>query len=392
VNRLIEQCYAHLFFFFFSFQIFSPEIGGRTLYLEYLMVLINPFFWIWVSRLQLSRRVLLLSLVAVFFVPFYTVAAVKLVVVLIGVMFLVYCRERRVFFIKFYLFISIFIACLQLFLVISGQGGLARMLGPNHLASLVWGPYAVQTFTNFYTIFYIPRVSGLSREAGFFASFIVAAYFAVLLNRSLEQRPLSLRDHGFFAVGYVVSFSKISLALPPAVLIFWFRKLVDRIPLIFIGALFLAALTAFWNYFEAILFLKGNGTFLGRLGAYALIDNLNLHQLLFGVDDVSKIHGPLANLIASYGYKELFGTGGWFIANGAISYVLYMLALQLLGIRSTGFLFVLLMTATVGIDTNQNFCVLSYYVAFMLPKVHKFVLSRRRVAVQRAASHSFSHS
>jgi hypothetical protein len=347
------------------------------------MVLINPFFWIWVSRLQLSRRVLLLSLVTVFFVPFYTVAAAKLIAMMIGVMFLVYCRERRVFFLKFYLFTSILVACLQLFLVMSGQSGLAHMLGPGHLASLVWGSYAAQTFTNFYAIFYIPRVSGLSREAGFFASFIVAAYFAVLLNRSLEKRPLPPRDHGFFAVGYVVSFSKISLALPPAALLFWFRRWVDRIPLIFIGALFLAALTAFWNYFEAILFLKGNGTFLGRLGAYALIDNLNLYQLLFGVDDIAKIHGPLANLIASYGYKELFGLGGWFVANGAISYVLYMLALQLLGIRGAGFLFILLMTATVGIDTNQNFCVLSYYVAFMLPKVRKFTLFRRHIAVRK---------
>ena len=48
------------------------------------------------------------------------------------------------------------------------------LIGPNNIASLVWGNYATETFTNFYAVFEfgLPRTAGLSREAGFFASFL----------------------------------------------------------------------------------------------------------------------------------------------------------------------------------------------------------------------------
>lgn len=368
INSFAEKALAAGFFFFFSYQIFSPQFGGRTLYLEYFFVVFNPFFWSWVLNTRFDRKALVIVFVALVLVPFYTVTAVKFLVTFLGVTFLVYCYYRRIFMLKRFLAVSVLVALVQFFFLYTGKVDTAKALGPSHIAAMVWGSHATQTFANFYTLYLLPRVSGLSREAGFFASFLIVSLLAIWINKRVVGDALGRSPKVWFALGFLVSFSKISAAIFPALLVIGFRRLMDKIPLFLIGTIFLAVLVAFWNYFQAFLFLSQNGTFLGRFGAYSLLDNLSLMHLLFGVSDLADVNQPLAHILVSYGYHSLFGLGGWVLEYGLISFWLYTVALQALGIRGSGFLIVLLMTATVGIDTNQNFCVLAYYVAFMLPK------------------------
>lgn len=384
INRLTERIFAHLFFFFFVFEIFSPQVGGRTLYIEFLFVLGNPYFWKWAFDIRFTRRVLYCMLPAIVLVPFYTVAAIKLVVVFIAVAFLVYCYERCLFkAIKPYLVITIGVALVQFVATIEDNLAFARAIGPSSLASLVWGPYATQTNTNFYTVFYFPRVSGLSRESGFFASILIASYLAFRIIGRLSREPLSRRLSGLHGLGYILSFSKASFALVPALLLFQFRAIVDRIPLFMIGGAFLATLAVFWHYFETLLLAAQSITYLSRFGGYALLYDLNLHQLLFGVSDLSTIQGSFGQLVASYsaqdkaGLGRLAGLGAWCVQNGIIAFFLYTVGLQALGIRGAGFLFILLMTATVGIDTNQNFVLMSYFVAFMQSRLPERSRARR---------------
>lgn len=374
LNRFAEKILAHLFWLLFVCEILSPMVGGRTFYLQYLIVVINPFFWVWFSRLNFKREHLLLTLIAVVLVPFYTVTAVKFLVIGLGVAFMVYCYQRELFFLRFYLAISVLFAAIQFYLVMTNSP-LAPLFGPNNLSLLVWGSHATQTFTNFYTIFYFPRVSGLSREAGFFASLVIGSYFAHKVNAGINGFGISRRNAFTHYLGYFFSFSKISLVVVIAFVAFALRRVVDRIPLAIIGSLFVVALVLFWNHFQAVLLIPGNGTYLGRFGGYTILDQLTFWQLILGVSDIKAISGPTAYYISTLGYQHLYGLGGWIISNGVLGFVLYMIGLYALGIRGSGFLFILMMTATVGIDTNQNFCVLAYYVAFMLPKA-RTVFSR----------------
>jgi hypothetical protein len=383
INRLIERIFAHLFFLFFVFEIFSPQIGHRTLYLEYLFVLSNPYFWKWLFGIRFSRRVLYLMLPAIVMIPFHTVAAIKLVVVFFGVAFLVYCYERQLFkAIKPYLVITVCVALLQFIATVSGNLPIAVSIGPSSLAHMVWGPYGTATNTNFYTIFFFPRVSGLSREAGFFASLLVVSYLAFRVNDRLGHGQLSKRFSLIHLVGYIVSFSKVSIALIPALLIMIFRRLVDRIPLFLIGGAFLGALVIFWYHYRFILIAANSITYIARFGGYAFLYELNVHQLVFGVSDLNSVQGQFAQYLSyaianSAGFGRLAGLGGWVVENGLLAFFLYTLGLQALGIKGAGFLLILLMTATVGIDTNQNFVLLAYYTALMSSRLPEQSLAWR---------------
>ena len=52
----IESILSHLFYFFFTAQIFSPYIAGRTIYLEVLIALINPYFIQWCIKKKINKR------------------------------------------------------------------------------------------------------------------------------------------------------------------------------------------------------------------------------------------------------------------------------------------------------------------------------------------------
>lgn len=383
VNQTIERVYAHLFFLFFIFEIFSPQIAGRTVYLEFLFVLLNPYFWHWLFSMRFSPRVLYSIVPAIILVPFHTFAAIKLVVVFMGVAFLVYSYERRLFrVIKPYILISVATATLQFIGEYSG-GAWSDALGPGSLATMVWGPYATNTNTNFYSLFFLPRASGLSREAGFFASLLITSYLALLVNKWVSHTSMDRKLSFSLIAGYIMSFSKASFALIPAVLLVALRKVVDRIPLFLIGGAFVGGLAAFWHYFQIELLLMSSVTYLARFGGYVLLYDLNVYQLIFGVSDLTQVRGTFAPVVLQAqaqhpGSASLAGLGAWCVENGILSFFLYTLGLQALGIRGAGFLIVLLFTATVGIDTNQNFVLMAYYLAFMLSRVESSRLAKAR--------------
>lgn len=389
VNRLVERVYAHCFFFFFVFEILSPQIAERTIYLEFLFVLFNPYFWNWLFSIRFSPRVLYSIAPAIILVPFHTFAAIKLIVVFMGVAFLVYCYERTLFrVIKPYILISIAIAALQFVGHYSG-GAWSDALGPGSLATMVWGSYATNTNTNFYSLFFLPRASGLSREAGFFASLLITSYLALLTNKWVGGTPMGRKLSWSLIAGYIMSFSKASFALLPAVLLVALRKIVDRVPLFLIGGVFVGCLAAFWHYFQIELVLMNSVTYLARFGGYVLLYDLNVYQLIFGVSDLSQIQGPFAQVVLQAqaehpGSASLAGLGAWCVQNGILSFFLYTVGLQALGIRGSGFLLVLLFTATVGIDTNQNFVLMSYYLAFMLARSPEKAVSRNPGLAQPA--------
>jgi hypothetical protein len=82
---------------------------------------------------------------------------------------------------------------------------LSLQLGPQNLSKMLWGDYATDTNTNFYEIFYFSRVSGFSREAGFFSSLLVASFVADIVRGTTNRKMIVL-----YCIGLFISFSKSS--------------------------------------------------------------------------------------------------------------------------------------------------------------------------------------
>jgi hypothetical protein len=212
----------------------------------------------------------------------------------------------------------------------------------------------------------------------------VSSYLALYVNAKLDGKALGKKLSASYVAGYIFSFSKSSFTLIVAFVIMRFRRLVDYVPLFLLGGVFLFCLVIFWHRFELLLMLPHNITYLGRFGGYALLYELNLHQLFFGISSMQNVSGSFAQFIYNVSVSRgatlgrLGGVGGWCVYNGIFSFLLYMIGLQALGIRGGGFFLVLLMTSTVGPDTNQNFVLLSYYTAFMLSRLPRESALRKR--------------
>lgn len=49
-GALLEKIWAALFFLFFTAQILSPMINGKTIYMEIVIALLNPSFLYWILK------------------------------------------------------------------------------------------------------------------------------------------------------------------------------------------------------------------------------------------------------------------------------------------------------------------------------------------------------
>src|SRR6185312_4670019 len=100
------------------------------------------------------------------------------------------------------------------------------------------------TFTNYYSVFALTRVGGLSREGGFFATLIlncILIYWIDHRERGYTSKPV----RAMLVVGFILSLSKMSLVLIPAMLVIKYRRWVDRIPFAVIPVIFSIPLMVF---------------------------------------------------------------------------------------------------------------------------------------------------
>ena len=372
--RKLEKLLSHLFFFFFTFQIFSPFVGGVTIYLECLIAIINPFFLKWLFNFSNRKESVFIISFIIFPILFGQLGScVKYLYLVISILFLIYTYTRNIFFFYYYLSISILVAIIQ-FVLTFIHPEIAYLIGPTNLANLIWGPYATPTFTNFYTIFFFPRVSGLSREAGFFASLIIVAISLLIFEKKAKNnyhRPLFLK--WLIGIGFIISFSKMSLVLFPILVLYKSRQLTRHIPYYF-AIFFIVILFTIIFYHSSYLLNPENVTFLHRFGAYAYLPNLSFGDLLFGSNNLSCIsssqdvyYNKLINLFYnSFGKSENFaGLGGVLIQKGIIFIICFFYFLRRLGMTTYGVIFLLLTTLNTSPDTGQNFVILSFMTIYI---------------------------
>lgn len=286
--------------------------------------------------------------------------AIKFFVISIGVLFLFYAYSRNIFYIKPYLILSILLAFFQFYFTFFNPF-FAKAIGPTAIAQTVWGDFATPTFTNFYTIFWFPRVSGLSREAGFLASFIVAYILFLYLDNKSKKINTSFLFKAFLMVGYVLSLSKMSLVLFGAFMLNAIKRLINKVPFFIAIACFVFSLMFFWTNNTWYLLEPSNESFLHRFGGYVVLPDLNLIQLLFGISDSSEIRTTLGNDVNSR-FHFYAGFSGFIIQNGVFVLILTLVGLYIAGVSTSGILILLILTLGVQLDTNQNFVVLTYFL------------------------------
>lgn len=363
ITYRLEKILSHLFFFFFLAQIFSPSFGDKTIYIELIIAILNPYFLLWISKYSINyKHIVLFGAVMFIGTMGHPLTSVKLLVILIEVMYLFYAVERNLFILKFYLMLSILMATFQFaFLFIDVE--IARQLGPANMAELVWGSHATATFTNFYTIFWIPRVSGLSRESGFFASLIVAVITFYYIKSKREKIKMSITEKIFFSIGYVLSFSKMSIILLCIFFIEKSKNLICLIPYWMGIVLFILFMIVFWRFNIDFLLDDKNITFLHRFSAYTCLLDIELRQLVFGIDKTAEVGNFISKTVA-IDFEQFAGFGGFILHNGLLVTIVWLFALHFYGVTTVGVVLLLLLTINVSLDTNQNFVVFAYFLIF----------------------------
>lgn len=361
ISNKIEHIYANLFFLFFTAQILSPYIAGKTLYLEIIVAALNPYFWKWICKKNSIYKIntkyvfIVLGLVLIAILG-HIDTSIKILVIFFYVIHLFYLYDKNLWKLNRYLVISVLLGIIQ-FCFTFIDPIMAAMIGPTAISTFIWGDLATPTFTNFYTIIYFPRVSGLSREAGFFASYIITVIFLSYLEKNTYNKKIWL----LYCIGYVISFSKMSLAIIGVFLVNFFRRIINYIPFA-IGIIIFISFISIAVEFNKI-FILSDGSFLHRFSGYISLYNLDFMDILFGTN-VEKIGDYPSKLIIAEDFASFAGFSGWIIENGIIVSCIFFIILYLLEINMVGIYILLLFTINVAPDTNQNFVILSYFIIF----------------------------
>lgn len=363
VNKF-EIIWAHLFCLFFIAQILSPYILDHTIYLEILIAIFNPYFWKWIGKIKIKYEYLIFLLSLLFFcIVGHIDTCIKLILIMFCVIYLFYLKDKKIWKLNIYIYISILIAIVQ-FISLFINPEITLLISSSNIANTIWGDYATPTYANYYTIFFIPRVSGLSRESGFLASLMISIIWLTHLEYKFENKGISLRKKILFFLGYILSFSKMSFVIVFIYIMDKLKKVFKYIPfwILITGIVFIIT---YWGLeYKDFLYDKENETFLSRFGAYLGVLDLNWWQFLFGTSEMNSISSYPIELILSY-EQPLAGFGYFIIYNGFIATVIYLISLYLcLKVSTLGFLMLFLFTINVQFDTNQNFVVLTYFIVF----------------------------
>jgi hypothetical protein len=374
---MYAKAISMLFYMFFTCVVFNPQISGVTIYLYVMLPMLDPGF---ISYLTATFRRWAIPFGAAIVICLLSspMAAAKVVSVAICLGYLAYTFSRRIEYLNLWMAINILFGVAQ-FIAYYVDYDLSVQLGPNAVSQMLWGASATQTNTNFYEIMFFARVCGFSREAGFFASLLVASFVLYLM----QDRPKSKVMIALYCVGLVISFSKSSLVLVIFVLLYYMRRLFRSIhPLVSIF-LFTALSMALALYMSAHDFF-GSETFAHRFAGYPFMLDARFADLIKGIKP--------GQLNADYDYLPYVHMNANLYAEsdvtfssipGLVSDMGLIAALALVGVlgftAADGFvvLLFLLITATVSITMVTSFVPLAYLICYW-PRITAYNAEQRR--------------
>ncbi|WP_341313068.1 hypothetical protein WN982_16905 [Paraburkholderia sp. IMGN_8] len=368
-----------LFYMFFTCVIFNPQISGVTIYLYVMLPFLDPgytaylvaTFRRWIVPLAIALTVCLVSA---------PMAAAKVASVAICVGYLAYTFSKRIQFLHMWMVINVLFGVVQ-FVLYYVDHDLSVQFGPDAVSQMLWGDSATQTNTNFYEILYFARVSGFSREAGFFASLLIASFALYLMQDGKKSKAMI----AIYCVGLIISFSKASFVLVIFALFYFMRRQLRTIhPLVsLIGfAAISMTIALYMNQYDFF----GSETIAHRLAGYPFLLDARFADLIKGVTS--------AQLNNEYGYlpylhinAKLYRLSDVTFSSipGLIADVGLVAALVLIGVlaftASDGFvvLLFLLITATVSITMVTSFVPLAYLICYW-PRIAAYCANQRERA------------
>ncbi|MEY8764811.1 hypothetical protein AB8S09_14410 [Clostridium sp. MT-113] len=345
----------------------SPYVNNFTIYIYWFIPFLDIFYLLYLLKGRYNKRIVLLVYLFLLFLIFKKdyITALKIVSIISTILYLFYLKKYNLFKLLYtFMFLNIFIAIIQ-FVFLYVNPNISNLLGPTNISNLVWGKYATPTFTNFYTIFLFPRVSGWSREAGFFASLLGITYIIYLSDKNKKIKKLkSLSNNFLFIVGFIISLSKASISIIGIGLIIKLKRILNKIPLFLGVILFLFVVIFISNKFLLNMYYDpSNASIVHRISGYTIMSKMPITELFLGKENMEDIsifnEYPFLSYISQY--KQFAGLPNTIIHEGLITFIFYIILLYLLKVRFSGFLIITLITATTDYFTATSFVVLGYF-------------------------------
>lgn len=377
-----------LFFIFFSLPILSPSINGNTVYIFWIMPIIDIFFDKYILNLakyylkdlnnnKIKCIPILIIIILMIWLVFIgkMMAAVKILIIIYILFYLKYCSNNGYFkYLYMAVNINIIIAIIQFILYYTPFRSVAFFIGPTNIAHLIYGNYATLTYDNMFPIFGLVRVSGWSREAGFFASLIITTSIVYMYDKQISKKTY---QYILFVIAFCISFSKISFISVIFLIFYVMRKFVNKIPgfliciVVYLGITFVAILAnniGFFDKFE-------NTTWTHRFSGYVLQTKLNTNEIIYGVDNLNSINENAKKncyfLEYINKYDVVAGLSNLVVHYGVITAIMIYIVSCCLRINSLGYIFVILFTCNVTLFTSDSFVMLVYYVVLMMQEKDK---------------------
>lgn len=366
-----------LFYMFFTCVVFNPQISGVTIYLYVMLPMLDPGYISYLSA-TFRRWAVPLGLTVLICLLSSPMGAAKVLSVAICVGYLAYTFTRRIDYLNLWMAINILFGVAQ-FIAYYVDYNLSVQLGPNAVSQMLWGASATQTNTNFYEILFFARVCGFSREAGFFASLLVASLVLYLM----QDRPKSKAMLALYCLGLVISFSKSSLVLVIFLLFYYMRRQLRAIhPLVSIIG-FTAISMAIALYMSQHDFF-GSETFAHRFAGYPFMLDARFADLIKGVTSgqLSSDYNYLPYIHMNADLYEMSDVTFSSIP-GLVADMGLIAALAMIGVLaftvSDGFvvLLFLLITATVSITMVTSFVPLAYLICYW-PRIATYNARQRQ--------------
>lgn len=373
----MKKILPNLFFIFLSAPILSPYIGGITIYLYAIIAIIDINFLNWMLKtfntklmLSISAWILGMSVIGLHFVLFF-----KIMMIVVTVSYLFYCYQQGYMYILYrYIIFNVLFAFAQ-FILLFYDPILAFLLGPTSISKLILGDYATATYTNFHSIGFLPRVSGLCREGGFFCSFLTVGLFIVYMDNTLSKKRKIIL-YSFLIAGIIISLSKTSVILIFVPLALLIKKYLNKADLINAGiniSVILSFIAMYIRYNTDLFYDLENETYIHRLAGYAFIDELSLTDIIFGttLQDLFASTGNLiitsiANSLADQSLNEFCSFPGIYLNFGFPTFILFLLFLKSIRFTTTNLVIIFLFTVSVTPFTCDNFVVMAWFLCFLL--------------------------
>lgn len=382
MDRKYSQIIAILFFIFFATPIFSPEFHGSTIYIHLFIPLLDISFLKYIITTKINKKWIIgfgiFAIVSIFMMQIKLLIEAILIIEI--VLYLIYCKKKKFFkYLYWGVNFNIIIAIAQ-FILYYISPDLARIIGPGNIAKMIWGEHATLTFTNIFpNSLGIVRVSGWSREAGFFNSLIIITF---IVYRYIDKGNKKWQ-YILFIIAFAISLSKVSLLAIIIIPIIKLRKYINKIPYILgIGIIIVAGIGTSeflkqHNQYDN-RYTDNYETFTHRFSGYSIMKELSINDLLFGIPDLESLPSNVkennAFLRYIYRFNEFCGVPAMIIHNSLIVFIAFMLALKMFGYKTADLFIITLLTMTVNYTTQTSFVLLGYYLIAKLlsddKKVH----------------------